>query len=257
MSSRCVSSCDNRRSSISDSFSSCRNNTTFLPHLELGDVGTSLDMTIEPNMYKALKKANFLLAHDFAFVLRSNGQWTYAMVAHRGPIGTSDGEEDALLFVLDMKGSTKKLSRKHWSSCIRMVNTNALSNSYICWSNTHIQTYMPWRITLAFGASIGQYLDVPMSPHVGHDTIQCTSPKNEISGRRRPKYAQHSGRNHNSNKFADEEDDRHPPPIVARWLLVRVKRASALFLALAWLTSDPFWTLTMKFCQLCHGRYEW
>lgn len=141
MSSRCVSSCDNRRSSISDSFSSCRNNTTFLPHLELGDVGTSLDMTIEPNMYKALKKANFLLAHDFAFVLRSNGQWTYAMVAHRGPIGTSDGEEDALLFVLDMKGSTKKLSRKHWSSCIRMVNTNALSNSYICWSHTHTNRY--------------------------------------------------------------------------------------------------------------------
>ena len=105
-------------------------NTTFLPHLKLGNIGTSQDMTVEPNQKKLLEKANFLLTHDFAFILRRNGKWAYAMVAHRGPLGAQG--EDVLLFVVDTDGSTKMLSKKHWATHIQMVNTNALSRAYEC-----------------------------------------------------------------------------------------------------------------------------
>ena len=35
------------------------------------------------------KMANSLQTHDFAFVLRSNGDWTHDIVAHKGLVDTS------------------------------------------------------------------------------------------------------------------------------------------------------------------------
>jgi hypothetical protein len=101
-------------------------NDTFLPHLQIGDNGTSRDMIMVSNRAINFKMANSLQTHDFAFVLRSNGEWTYAIVAHRGLIDTSS--EDVLLVVVDDMGSTKKMTKKYWATCIRMVNSDAMSS---------------------------------------------------------------------------------------------------------------------------------
>ena len=62
-----------------------------------------------------------LKALDFAFVLRSNGTWTYSVVAERSyhkDLGL------VLRFVLDKKGTTKTLKRKYWERGVRTVNTS-------------------------------------------------------------------------------------------------------------------------------------
>ena len=56
---------------------------------------------------------------DFAFVKRSNGSWTYAMLAHRSR-GNSH-EEEHMMFVLDEKGSSKVIDEKDWARFIRCL----------------------------------------------------------------------------------------------------------------------------------------
>eukprot|EP00956_Cyclotella_meneghiniana_P001360 scaffold1462_cov64-Cyclotella_meneghiniana.AAC.1 len=57
--------------------------------------------------------------YDFAFVKRSNGSWTYAMLAHRSR-GISI-EEEHMVFVLDEKGSRKVIDEKDWARFIRCL----------------------------------------------------------------------------------------------------------------------------------------
>ena len=57
--------------------------------------------------------------YDFAFVKRSNGSWTYAMLAHRSR-GISI-EEEHMVFVLDEKGSSKVIDEKDWARFIRCL----------------------------------------------------------------------------------------------------------------------------------------
>eukprot|EP00956_Cyclotella_meneghiniana_P035872 scaffold118851_cov54-Cyclotella_meneghiniana.AAC.3 len=56
---------------------------------------------------------------DFAFVKRSNGSWTYAMLAHRSR--GSSYEEEQMVFVLDEKGSSKVIDEKDWARFIRCL----------------------------------------------------------------------------------------------------------------------------------------
>ena len=59
---------------------------------------------------------DLLQVHDFVFIQRSCGRrYTYAQIVNRS--------EDSIEFVVDVHGSTKTLSRKHWSSSIRLVNS--------------------------------------------------------------------------------------------------------------------------------------
>lgn len=89
-------------------------NETFLPHLDIGSVGTDQDML--PLEASDLTKVGSLEVHDFAFILRSDGRsWTYAIVAGR--------DQDNILFVVDQGGSTKMMSRWRWSSQLRLVKT--------------------------------------------------------------------------------------------------------------------------------------
>lgn len=84
---------------------------TFLPHLRLGDTARLMDM-IPISPLSDIESSLFI--QDFCFVLRSNGQYTYAIVADR------DGE--SFRVVLDEAGSTKVLRREYWDSSIRLVN---------------------------------------------------------------------------------------------------------------------------------------
>eukprot|EP01083_Nonionella_stella_P254988 875724_1 len=88
----------------------CTSCDTFLDHLSIGDAGSSQDMmpVSTPSMIQPLKK------HDFAFIRRSDGRWTYAIIADR--------QDDHILFVVDPDGSTKNISRRKLLSGVRIVN---------------------------------------------------------------------------------------------------------------------------------------
>ena len=105
----------------SNGSSTSSSNHTYLPHLDLGNVGTSQDMIIESSRSIALEKMNSLQIHDFTFVLRSDGQWTYAIIADR--------QDNTIRFVVDTIGDSKTLSKKHWSTSIRLVNPDEACGS--------------------------------------------------------------------------------------------------------------------------------
>lgn len=86
---------------------------TCLTHLDLGDVGSPRDMVVSDSS-RARAIVHALQKHDFAFVVRSDGSWTYAIVAER--------KEATLRFVVDRRGATKELSRRRWSESVRLVN---------------------------------------------------------------------------------------------------------------------------------------
>merc|ERR1712226_162259 len=95
---------------------------------QLGDAPhSSKHMVIPTSTKSAFQNASILNVHDFAFVLRSNGEWCYAIVAKKNiPSETKQNRksdqilEDAhLLFVTDTKGSTKCIKMKHWGNMIR------------------------------------------------------------------------------------------------------------------------------------------
>ena len=99
---------------------------------QLGDAPlSSKHMVVPSSMRHAIENANSLKTHDFAFVLRSNGDWCYAIVAKKNaPSESRDqgGEvvtnyEDAnIIFVTDTRGSTKCIKMKHWGKMVRLVN---------------------------------------------------------------------------------------------------------------------------------------
>jgi len=92
-----------------------------------------------------------LLKHDFAFVKRSNGLFSYAILAYRTNPGRTNpsklstlnnggyivnnsddyykGEykEEGMAFVMDDVGSTKMIRKKHWYEYIRLVSMDDLS----------------------------------------------------------------------------------------------------------------------------------
>lgn len=94
-----------------------RSSKTCLRHLDLGDTGTSTDMLqctdpiLNADLITSLKK------HDFVFILRSDGEWTYAIIA--------DIQRKSIRFVVDTKGGNKTLSRRKWMDSIRLVNNQA------------------------------------------------------------------------------------------------------------------------------------
>ncbi|KAL7520280.1 hypothetical protein ACHAWX_005014 [Stephanocyclus meneghinianus] len=77
-----------------------------------------------------------LKVHDFAFVLRSDGQWCYSIVAATDYIRTPGSRENYydksayILFVIDCEGRTKKIKVKHWEEKIRLVNIEACGTEH-------------------------------------------------------------------------------------------------------------------------------
>jgi hypothetical protein len=89
------------------------------PEFTLGDVASVQDMHIEPNAEMAYANAASLPIHSFAFILRSTGEWTYAILANRPVVS---GPDASMRFVVDPKGSTKVIKAKYWSRYVRLVN---------------------------------------------------------------------------------------------------------------------------------------
>ena len=90
------------------------------PNFDLGDMLNSTKyQIIESNPTKALQLIHQLRIHDFAWILRSSREWTYAIIAD---FPVESGEEVSIRFVIDKFGSTKTMKMKHWAKCIRLVD---------------------------------------------------------------------------------------------------------------------------------------
>lgn len=85
-------------------------------------------MIIEPTYEQATEAVTTLQKHDYAFVKRGDGSYSYAILACRSSLDTNlavaeedngdNNEEEFMIFVMD----TKKIHRKHWCDKIRLVS---------------------------------------------------------------------------------------------------------------------------------------
>lgn len=103
---------------------------TYLRHLDLGDVGSPEDMlhdtpsnSTNGETHHLPDEINSLRVHDFVFIQRSDGRWTYAIIAER--------KEDTIRLVVDTKGCTKSLTKRNWQSSIRLVDPEACKRSWM------------------------------------------------------------------------------------------------------------------------------
>ena len=100
---------------------------TSLPGYHLGHIIKHRSHMIIPSTpEKAVSDADSLNPLDFCFIKRSNGQWTYSIVADRPTIEGMEWEGGCIRFVLDAKGSTKTIRRKYWERGIRLVNVDVV-----------------------------------------------------------------------------------------------------------------------------------
>ena len=98
----------------------------------LGDViRSSSHMMIECNTDRAIKAVDSLQIHDFAWVKRSDGLFTYAILAYRASINNESNHNrhptEYMYFVVDDSGSTKMVVKKHWHDSVRRVKPNHCS----------------------------------------------------------------------------------------------------------------------------------
>jgi hypothetical protein len=95
-----------------------------LPSYEIGDKGSDEDMIITSKRETAAAVAQ-IRVNDAAFVRRSDGSWTYAVVKDR----VDDGRHESIRFKVNTRGSTKSFPPSQWGTYIRCVNTNRRSDA--------------------------------------------------------------------------------------------------------------------------------
>eukprot|EP00984_Skeletonema_dohrnii_P020767 scaffold10201_cov91-Skeletonema_dohrnii-CCMP3373.AAC.2 len=89
----------------------------FLPDYDLGMAARSRHDMKEEDPDKAMEGISRLKKLDFAFVRRSNKQWTYSIICDR--------TEDSIRFVIDEVGRTKKIGRDRWLKNIRRIQKSS------------------------------------------------------------------------------------------------------------------------------------
>jgi hypothetical protein len=84
-------------------------------------------MIIELTSEKATEAVNSLSIHEFAFIKRSNGRYTYAVLAFRSNEEDNNSNhslEECMTFVLSDSGCTKMIKKRQWSEFVRLISTN-------------------------------------------------------------------------------------------------------------------------------------
>jgi hypothetical protein len=74
-------------------------------------------MIIQDDPQEAFNQISRLKQHDFAFVKRTDGMWTYAILAHR----YIDEGEECMMFVMHQIGSTKTITKRKWVNFVHLV----------------------------------------------------------------------------------------------------------------------------------------
>lgn len=83
-------------------------------------------MAVESTPEDAARAVDALQKHDYAFVRRSDGSYSYAILAYRS-FEQSRGE--LMTFVVRDDGSTKTIRRKHWGELVRLVSGPEADNA--------------------------------------------------------------------------------------------------------------------------------
>jgi len=98
----------------------------YRPDYKLGQtVRSTSHIRIPTSSQNAMQQVSTLMKYDFAFIKRSNGLYSYAILAYR-TTNTNDNKGESLTFVMDDKGCTKMIRKKYWCEYIRLVNTDDL-----------------------------------------------------------------------------------------------------------------------------------
>ena len=112
-----------------------------LPYIYIYTISKSPSHIIQPRASQSHTTSSTALSslqkHDFAFVKRSNGHYSYAILAYRTSSGDDSpshhndsmksidnggkGGEEGMAFVMDNSGSTKMIRKKHWAEYVRLV----------------------------------------------------------------------------------------------------------------------------------------
>jgi len=90
-----------------------RKSSQFHPDYDLGMTARSRHDMRKEDPDEAMEGISRLKALDFAFVRRSNNQWTYSII--------SDRTDDSIRFVIDEIGRTKRFRRDAWLKNIRRI----------------------------------------------------------------------------------------------------------------------------------------
>ena len=96
----------------------------FRPDYVLGESSRQASHMIVPqDDTHAITLVSTLSKHDFAWVKRSNGRYSYAILAYRTSSTDNDGNNkgEGMAFVMDEAGSTKMIRKKYWCEYVRLV----------------------------------------------------------------------------------------------------------------------------------------
>lgn len=123
-------------------------------------------MITEPTPEQATKAVSTLKKHDFAFIKRSDGSFSYAILAFRS-IGTDNKinnharYDEEMTFVMCCQGSTKVVRKRHWRKVVRLVYLPSLDEYS---SNDH-------------GLSIARNVNPPMLCQENEDNDTLIPPR--------------------------------------------------------------------------------
>ena len=95
-----------------------------LSNYEIGDKGSDEDMIIASKRETAAAVAQ-LRVNDAAFVRRSDGSWTYAVMKDQ----VDDGRNRSIRFKVNTRGSTKSFPPSQWGTYIRCINSRTEINT--------------------------------------------------------------------------------------------------------------------------------
>jgi hypothetical protein len=96
-----------------------------LPGYSLGDNPSNNQHMVTPSSHKdGIEYASTLQPLDFAFILRSNGTWTYAVVCDilNCNITNNNNNKSSIKFVVDRQGCTRTIPKKYWGKYICLIN---------------------------------------------------------------------------------------------------------------------------------------
>jgi len=103
----------------------------FRKDYKLGDtVRSPSHMIMYPSGERAHQAVNSLGEYDFAFLKRSDGSFSYAILAYRSVEPIQRGDKSSLVkcmtFVTSDAGSTKMVSKNNWGKYVRLVSMQGL-----------------------------------------------------------------------------------------------------------------------------------
>lgn len=109
-----------------------RRHRGFRKDYRLGDtLRAPSHMSAQPTHGRAFQAVSSLKVHDFAFVKRFDGSFSYAILAYRSmeqiQKGNTKSIAECMIFVTNERGSTKKVSIKRWVDVVRLVSLDGLS----------------------------------------------------------------------------------------------------------------------------------